>query len=141
MEFPDLIKQLGSLAELAMGAVVWEPGMSLSGDLEGSRVYEAGFIKQFRHPPVPLSMYGYTATRAILAALEKVSRDSALPERDAIREALAGTDLKLPLEHLRFDEHGDPLHYEVGVFQIQNGRHVLLYPRDRATGKMIRPES
>lgn len=39
-----------------------------------------------------------------------------------------------------FDEHGDPLHYEVGIFQIQNGRHVLLYPRDRATGKVIRPK-
>jgi len=140
MEFPDLIQRLGSLAELAMGAVAWEPGMSLSGDLEGSRVYEAGFIKQFRHPPAPLSMYGYTATRAVLAALEKVSRPSALPARDAIRDALARTDLKLPLEHLRFDEHGDPLHYEVGIFQIQNGRHVLLYPRDRATGKMIGPE-
>jgi branched-chain amino acid transport system substrate-binding protein len=140
MEFPDLIKQLGSLAESAMGAVVWEPGMSLSGDLEGSRVYEAGFVKQFRHPPAPLSMYGYTATRAVLAALENASRHSASPERDAIRDTLAKTDLKLPLEHLRFDEHGDPLHYEVGIFQIQGGRHVLLYPRDRATGKMISPE-
>jgi branched-chain amino acid transport system substrate-binding protein len=138
MEFPALIKQLGPLGEGALGAIVWEPGMSLSGDLEGSRAYEAGFAKQFDHPPAPLSMYGYTATRAVLAALEKASGRSVPPERDAIRDALAGTDLKLPLEHLRFDEHGDPLHYDVGIFQIQNGRHVLLYPRDRATGKMIR---
>jgi len=138
MEFPALIKQLGPLGEGALGAIVWEPGMSLSGDLEGSRAYETGFARQFDHPPAPLSMYGYTATRAVLAALEKASGRSVPPERDAIRDALAGTDLKLPLEHLRFDEHGDPLHYEVGIFQIQNGRHVLLYPRDRATGKIIR---
>ncbi len=65
----------------SLGAIVWEPGMSLSGGLEESRAY-----------------------------------------------------LKLPLEHLRFDEHGEPLDYEAGIFQIQNGRHVLLYPRDRATG-------
>ena len=30
--------------------------------------------------------------------------------------------------------------YEVGIFQIQNGRHVLLYPRDRATGKILPPK-
>jgi hypothetical protein len=62
------------------------------------------------------------------------------PERDSVRDAVAGTDLKLPLENLRFDEHGDPVRYEVGIFQIQNGRQVLLYPRDRAAGKMIRPK-
>jgi branched-chain amino acid transport system substrate-binding protein len=139
MEFPALVEQLGPLAEGAIGAIVWEPGMSLSGDLEGSRAFEDGFARQFDHPPAPLSMYGYMATRAVLAALEKASGRSVPPEHDAVRDALAGTDLKLPLEHLRFDEHGDPQSYEVGIFQIQNGRHVLLCPRDRATGKVIRP--
>ncbi len=139
MEFPALVAQLGPLAEGAMGAVVWEPGLSLSGDLEGSRAYEAGFARQFDHPPAPLSMYGYTATRAVLAALEKASRTSFPPERDGVRDALRETDLRLPLENLRFDEHGDPLHYEVGIFQIQNGRHVLLYPREKATGKILVP--
>jgi branched-chain amino acid transport system substrate-binding protein len=140
MEFPALIKQLGALAEAAFGTIVWESGMSLSGDLEGSRAYETGFVREFDHAPAPISMYGYTATRAVLAALEKASRRPLPLERDAVRDALRETDLKLPLEHLRFDEHGDPLNYEVGIFQIQNGRHVLLYPRDRATGQVIRPK-
>lgn len=139
MEFPDLIRQLGPLGEGAMGAIVWEPGLSLPGDLEGSRAYEAGFEKQFRHPPAPLSMYGYTAMRAALAALESASRPGAPPERAAVRDAIRKTDLVLPLERLRFDEHGDPLFYEVGIFQIQNGRHVLVYPPDRATGKLVAP--
>jgi branched-chain amino acid transport system substrate-binding protein len=140
MEFPALIEQLGPLGEGAMGAVAWEPGMSLSGDLEGSRAYEAGFTRQFGHPPAPLSMYGYAAARAVLAALEKASGRLFPPARDATRDALSRTDLKLPLEHLRFDEHGDPLEYEVGIFQIQNRRHVLIHPRGRATGTVIGPE-
>lgn len=123
-----------------MGAIVWEPGMSLAGDVEGSRAYETGFSKQFGHAPAPLSMYGYTAARAVLAALEKASGPSSPPDREKIRAALSRIDLKLPLERLRFDEHGDPLHYEVGIFQIQNGRHVLLYPSDRATGKVLPPK-
>jgi branched-chain amino acid transport system substrate-binding protein len=140
MEFPALIEQLGSLAEGAMGAIAWEPGMSLSGDLEGSRSFQDGFARQSGHPPAPLSIYGYTAARAVLAALA-VAADPALPpDRDALREALARTDLLLPLERLRFDEHGDPRNYEIGIFQIQKGRHVLLYPRDRAGGKISGPE-
>jgi branched-chain amino acid transport system substrate-binding protein len=141
MEFPALVAQLGPLAEGAIGAIVWEPGMSLSGDLEGGRAYEAGFLGKFGHPPAPLSMYGYAAARAVLAALEKASGPTRLPEREAVREALRGTDLLLPLERLRFDEKGDPRDYEVGIFQIQDGRHVLLYPREKATGKMIAPKS
>jgi branched-chain amino acid transport system substrate-binding protein len=122
-----------------MGAVVWEPGLSLSGDLEGSRAYETGFEKLFGHPPAPLSMYGYTAMRAVLAALLHAAREDAPLERKAVRDALRETDLLLPLERLKFDEHGDPLFYEVGIFQIQNGRHVLLHPREKATGELIRP--
>jgi branched-chain amino acid transport system substrate-binding protein len=86
-------------------------------------------------------MYGYTAARAVLAALDKASSTSVPPERDAVRDALRETDLLLPLERLRFDEHGDPRGYQVGIFQIQNGRHVLLYPREKAAGKMIAPKS
>jgi branched-chain amino acid transport system substrate-binding protein len=140
MEFPALIRQLGPLGEGAMGAIVWEPGMSLSGDAEGSRAYETGFEKQFGHAPPPLSMYGYTAMRAVLAALEQAARGAVPPERDAVRDALRQTDLLLPLERLKFDEYGDPLFYEVGIFQIQNGRHVLLHPADRATGKVAGPD-
>ena len=140
MEFPALVKQLGPLGEGAMGAIVWEPGMSLSGDLEGSRAYEAGFAREFQHPPAPLSMYGYTATRAVLAALEKAARPGVPPERVAVRDAIRETDILLPLERLKFDEFGDPLFYQVGIFQIQGGRHVLLYPREKANGQLIRPE-
>jgi branched-chain amino acid transport system substrate-binding protein len=139
MEFPALIRQLGPLGEGAMGAIVWEPGLSLSGDLEGSRSYETGFEKEFGHPPAPLSMYGYTAARAVLAALQRTARGDAPSDREAVRDALRQTDLLLPLERLRFDQHGDPLFYRVGIFQIQNGRHVLLYPPEKATGEPLRP--
>jgi branched-chain amino acid transport system substrate-binding protein len=141
MEFPALVAQLGPLAEGAIGAIVWEPGMSLPGDLEGNRSYETGFTREFKHPPAPLSMYGYTAARAVLAGLEKASRKSGPLERDAVRDALRATDLLLPLEHLQFDEDGNPQRYEVGIFQIQNGRHVLLYPREKAGGTAIAPKS
>jgi NAD(P)-dependent dehydrogenase (short-subunit alcohol dehydrogenase family) len=74
--------------------------------------------------------------RVILAG-----RDVPEIERDAsdLRLRYGGEVAVLGFDALRFDEHGDPLHYQVGIFQIQNGRHVLLYPRDRATGKIHKP--
>jgi hypothetical protein len=140
MEFPALIAQLGPLGEGAMGAVVWEPGISLSGDVEGSRAYEAGFARQ---SAIRRRRSACTATRRPERSPRRWKRRrpaSSRPGRDAIRDALRKTDLLLPLERLRFDEHGDPLHYEVGVFQIQSGWHVLLFPPHKATGDIVRPK-
>jgi branched-chain amino acid transport system substrate-binding protein len=139
MEFPALIAQLGPLAEGAIGTISWEPGLVLSGDAQASRAYVTGFTQHFGHAPVPLTMHGYTAARAVLGALAKSGSGSGVPGRDAVRDALRSTDLKLPLEHLQFDDHGDPLHYEIGLFQIQQGKHVVVWPKDHATGKLIYP--
>jgi len=139
MEFPTVIAQLGPLAEGAMGAISWEPDLTLTGDRKASRAYVDGFTRRFGHAPVPLTMHGYAAARAVLDALARSTKGSALPSRDTVRDALRSTDLKLPLERLQFDERGDPLHYQIGIFQIQQGKHILLYPRDRATGTLIFP--
>ena len=124
-----------------MGAVVWEPGMSLSGDLEGSRVFEAGFSETVRTPPgAAQHVWIRRDAGGPFGPGEGGPQDRFPPERDAVRAALRETDLLLPLERLKFDEHGDPLFYQVGIFQIQGGRHVLLFPRDKATGELIRPQ-
>ena len=90
-------------------------------------------------------MYGYTAARAVLAAFEKASRTSVPPERDAVRDALRGTDLLLPLEtwlqFLEQAEGGDPSALRGRHLPDPDGRHVLLYPREKAAGKMIAPKS
>lgn len=139
MEFPTVISQLGSIAEGALGSISWEPDIAISGEREASRAYVDGFTKKVGHAPVPLSMHGYTAARAVLDAMERTIKGNAAPSRDGVRDALRSTDLRLPLEHLQFDERGDPRNYQIGIFQIQQGKHVLIYPRDRATGALMYP--
>jgi branched-chain amino acid transport system substrate-binding protein len=56
-----------------------------------------------------------------------------------IRQALAELDLVLPMERVAFDKHGDPLHYQHLVVQIQNGRLQVVYPPERATASIIYP--
>lgn len=139
MEFPAVIQQLGPLAEGALGSISWEPDLQLAGDPTVSRTYVSGFTKQFGHSPVPLSMHGYAAARAVLEALKKTATGTGAPSRDAVRDALRSIDIQVPLGRLQFDERGDPLHYQIGIFQIQQGKHVLVYPRNRATGGVIYP--
>lgn len=42
-------------------------------------------------------------------------------------------DVETPLGRVKFDATGEPLFYERVIVQIQNGRHVVVYPRERAT--------
>lgn len=136
MEFPALIAELGPLAEGSLGTTAWEPGVAAPGQEEASRQYVEGFRQRFGRDPDPLSMHGYAAARAVIEAIVQASRGGAAPEPAAVRDALTRLDLQLPMGRLRFDERGDPVEYQRVIFQIQNGQHVVVYPLDRATGRL-----
>lgn len=54
---------------------------------------------------------------------------------DVIRSlgpAAEGPDVMTPMERVRFDERGDPVSYERVILQIQDGRHVAVWPKERA---------
>ena len=77
-------------------------------------------------------MHGYAAARALLAALEAAAKSGKAPTGDAARDALAAVDIETPLGRVKFDDKGEPLFYERVIVQIQQGRHVVVYPRERA---------
>ncbi len=56
-----------------------------------------------------------------------------------MRDALAAVDLETPLGRVKFDERGEPLFYERVIVQIQGGRHVVVYPRERAAAPAVYP--
>lgn len=139
MEFPALINQLGSAVERMLGTVTWEPGITLPGTEQASQAYIDGFTAKFKRTPVPLSMHGYAAAKVVLAAMDAVLSSGGALARDALRATIAKTDLTLPLERVQFAPNGEPLNYPRVVIQIQNGRHVVVYPKERATGQLIYP--
>lgn len=137
MEFPAVIERLGQAAEGLLGTTSWEPGITAPGTEEAARAFTAGFRHRFGSPPDPLSMHGYAAARGVLEAGAQAAAAGLTPQ--AVRDALARLDLLLPLGRLRFDEQGEPLHYERVIIQIQGGRHVVVHPPARATGRLIYP--
>jgi len=134
--YPSFIREMGQGAEGLFGACAWNPGITLPGTEKMSQDFGAGFRKRFGADPNTTTMHGYTSARALLAAMGAVLDQKKELTGEALSRALASLDLKLPLERLAFDEHGDPKYYEHVVVQIQEQKMVVVYPPDRATGKV-----
>jgi branched-chain amino acid transport system substrate-binding protein len=133
LEFPEVIRELGPAAEGLLGTTAWQPGVFVAAADAESRAFVAAYRARFAREPVPLSMHGYAAARAVLAAL------AAATGGEALRDALARVDVETPLGRVRFGPTGDPLHYQRVVVQIQSGRHVVVYPPAAATAKLVYP--
>ncbi|MFQ5897868.1 MAG: ABC transporter substrate-binding protein [Candidatus Methylomirabilia bacterium] len=139
MEFPRVIAELGTESEGLFGTTSWQPGVSLGANERESLAFIQGFTKQFGRKPVPLTMHGYAAAKTLLHAMESVMVSGKPLTGETLRDALASADVKTPLGRVKFDERGDPLFYERVVIQIQGGRHVVVYPKERATATVRYP--
>jgi branched-chain amino acid transport system substrate-binding protein len=133
MEFPAVVKELGAASEGLFGTTAWQPGVNLGGNERDALAFITAFKQRFGRDPVPLTMHGYAAARTLVRALETVAGGGRPIGGEGLRDALSRADVETPLGRIKFDERGDPLFYERVVIQIQGGRHVVVYPRERAT--------
>ena len=140
MEFPEVSRELGPSGEFLFGTTGWEPAITEPGTEVASAAFVERYRRRFAGEPPPLAMHGYVAARAILAAANPAGAEQAReigPE--AIRVGLQQLDLPTPLQRLGFDGRGEAKHYRRLIVQIQQGRRVVVYPPDRATGKAVYP--
>jgi branched-chain amino acid transport system substrate-binding protein len=134
--YQSFIDEVGLTSEGLFGTCAWNPGITQPGTEKASQAFVEGFRKKFGKEPNTTTMHGYTSARALLAAIDRVLKKGAQPTGEAVSQALARLDLQLPMEHLTFDEHGNPQHYQHVVVQIQKQRLVVVYPPERATGQV-----
>jgi branched-chain amino acid transport system substrate-binding protein len=134
--YQSFLCEVGGAAEGLFGTCAWNPGITWPGTEEMSRAFTEGFRQRFGEEPNTTSMHGYTSARAMLAAMEVVLKGNGGLTGEAVSRALAGLDLTLPMGRLAFDEHGDPRYYQHVVVQIQNQKMIVVYPPERATGKV-----
>lgn len=134
--YPSFIEEMGEASEHLIGMCAWNPGITLPGTEDESQAFVQGFVNRFHKQPNTTTMHGYTSARALLGAIESVLQKGQALSGELISEQLRSLDLSLPMEHLAFDQNGDPKNYQQVIVQIQNGRMIAIYPPDRATGKM-----
>ena len=137
--YENFMQTMGEDANYLYSTCAWNPGITEPGTEASSRCFVKKFRQMFEREPNTTNMHGYTSAKALIAAIQAAVSNGQGLSGDNIRMALTRLDLIMPMEHLVFAPNGDPLHYRHVVVQVQNGRLVVVYPPDRATGDPVFP--
>ncbi len=82
------------------------------------------------------AIYGYESIMLIADALKRTQNLTNSELRDAIANSNY-TDHVLPQENVMFDERGENVNSAGVLIQIQNGKQVIVYPKQYAEGEII----
>ena len=129
--FPD---QVGDLANYIATVVSWSKDVQYEGAMELSERLKAKTGTE----PSFYEAEGYLALRVAADALARAGST----DREAVRDALAATNLQTPVSTVKFeDENGfnnqNPIRSL--VLQIQDGEHVTVFPEDLAAAPVMFP--
>ena len=126
----SFIQQVGNPSENIVSAVSWSPDVKYEGTPE---LYER-LKKKAKEDPSFYEAEGYLA---LTVAADALRRAKSL-DRDTVRDALTKTDLKTPVTDVKFENYDgfkgqNPI--KSVIVQIQNGKHVTVFPENLASQK------
>ena len=127
-EFYDLLKQN---AEYIAGATQWEAALPYPGNQEFNDAYK----KEFGREPVYHSAAGYAGC---VIYLEAVKRAGTL-DSDKVREVLLKLEMKTAFGDYKVDQDGFQTAHKMVTTQWQDGKKVIVWPDELATGKLRFP--
>src|SRR5690606_31816431 len=124
------IQQVGAQAENIVSAVSWSPDVQYEGT---PARYERLNAKANEEP----SFYEAEGYLALVVAADALRRAESL-DREKVREALSKTDLKTPVTDVTFKDFDgfkgqNPI--KSVIIQIQDGKHVTVYPEHLGSQK------
>jgi branched-chain amino acid transport system substrate-binding protein len=137
--YESFLQAMGADGNYLYTSCAWDSVFTLPGTEEASKDFSQRFRRMFNRQPNTTNMHGYTSAQALIEAMRKTARSGRILKGETIRQALTETDLILPMEHLSFDQRGDPKNYRHVIVQIQGGKFVVVYPPQRATGTAVYP--
>lgn len=121
---PEFIKQLGQTAE------GWLTEIEYTKYAAGAEDLNNRYVAVFGDDITGNGAYAYQAGYVIADALERAGS----VDRDAVREALAKTDMPsgpnmvLPTDHIYFDENGQNPNAPLFIVQVQGGELIPVWP-------------
>jgi branched-chain amino acid transport system substrate-binding protein len=124
---PDFHKALGKTAEFVYAGSYWEPGLPYPGNREFVEAYQ----KEFTRAPSFYSAASYAGCQLLADAVRRAgSLDS-----DKLREELLKVKTKTLFGDFAVDERGFQVGHKAVTVQWQDGKSVLVWPDEVATGK------
>jgi branched-chain amino acid transport system substrate-binding protein len=124
---PDYYKALERMAEFAYAGSYWEPILPYPGNREFVTTYE----KEFTRAP---SFYSAAAYAGCQLLADSVRRAGTL-DSDKIREDLLKVKTKTVFGDFAVDERGFQVGHKAVTIQWQDGKSVVVWPEEVATGK------
>lgn len=136
---PEFVRELGPMSEFVYGTSIWEMGTAP----KQAKAEEADFVSvyqaRYKEEPSYIAMLGYLSTKYMLEAIAQGGGASGNYSPEKTRNVLRGMDLVGPIGRVAFDEKGDPKYFTAVLFQTQKGNQAVIYPKDRAMGKIKYP--
>ncbi|MGH7356585.1 MAG: amino acid ABC transporter substrate-binding protein [Candidatus Rokuibacteriota bacterium] len=125
--FPDYQKALGKTAEFVYAGSYWDPGLPYP----GNREFVAAYQKEFTRAPSSNSASSYAGCQLFVDAVRRAgSLDS-----DLVRGELLKLKTKTVFGDFSVDERGYQISHKAITVQWQDGRAVVVWPDEAATGK------
>ncbi len=130
---PRFAKDLGSTAEYVLGFTQWEPIPEKLG-YPGMRKYIAAYTKKYGEPP----NYHAGAAYGAMQVLEAAVKHAGSFDNEKLRDAYATIDVMTMFGRYKVNEKGLGSHKGM-TFQIQNGKRMIVWPKDQAQVKAKLP--
>lgn len=108
----------------------WSPDVKYAGVADMAQRYQAKFGK----PAQATSGPAYAAVQILADAIHRAGS----LDRDAVRDAIAATDMDTVVGHVKFNDDGTAQVVNV-IDQWQGGKQVLVWPADQAAAKVEYP--
>ena len=124
---PDYYQRLGKSAEYVYTGSFWGPGLPYPGNQEFVTAYE----QEFNRAPIVQSANGYTGCQLFVEA----ARQAGSLNSDRLREALLKLRTRTVLGDFAIDERGFQIGHKAVTIQWQDGKQVVVWPDELASGK------
>jgi branched-chain amino acid transport system substrate-binding protein len=136
INFPQYKESLGATGDYVAGVDVWIPGMKLSETIKWMEKFKKAYPRRTPEYWVPLA---YTNLMTVVDAIKRAGST----EKEKLIDAMEKTDYNSPLGRMTFkkSEEGG-LHQAIDeqiITQWQAGVSQVVYPANKATGKLIYP--
>lgn len=132
----QIAERFGKAAEYTLCAAQWAPSLAYSDELFGKASDYAALYETTYHEPAPYQAAESSAAVEVYA--DAFTRAGSLDPK-AVRNALAATNLASFYGPVKFDETGKNTDKPTVLFQVQDGKYVVVYPEKWAEAKLRTP--
>jgi branched-chain amino acid transport system substrate-binding protein len=129
-------EQMGEAAEYALCASQWDASLAYEDEFFGSAAdYAVLFEETYDYPP---PYQAAESSAGVLVFADALERAGSL-EPEAVRDALAATDMKTFYGPVKFDETGKNTAKPMVLYQIQDGQYKVVAPTEWAAAELVHP--